>query len=133
MEEASHLFLRDGMTYFAAWSLSSIKSQKASESAIALFTDIGANAALVACGGHIASRRKGPYKVARAHPYNLTQQEQKILKMLVEGLSNLAISEDLCRSRRTVENHVSSILSKLNCKTLLDVALRTQSEPWILP
>lgn len=133
LEEASHLFLRDGMTYFAAWSLNSIKSQKASESAIALFTDIGANAALVACGGHIAVRRKGPYKVARAHPYKLTRQEQKILKMLVEGLSNLAISEDLSRSRRTVENHVSSILSKLNCKSRLDVALRTQSEPWILP
>jgi DNA-binding CsgD family transcriptional regulator/tetratricopeptide (TPR) repeat protein len=133
LKEASNLFLRDGMVYFAAWSLNSIKSPEASESAIALFTNIGANAALIACGGHIAIKRKGPYKVASAHPYKLTQQEQKILKMIVEGLSNLAISEDLCRSRRTVENHVSSILSKLNCKSRLDVALRTQSEPWILP
>ena len=55
-----------------------------------------------------------------------------MLRLLVEGNSNAAIAETLSRSRRTIENHVSSILSKLQAKDRVEVLLRSQSEPWIV-
>jgi NarL family two-component system response regulator LiaR len=43
----------------------------------------------------------------------LTDREQEVLALLVEGLNNLQIAERLVVSRSTVKFHVSSILSKL--------------------
>ena len=76
--------------------------------------------------------QRGPYKSSRNHPYGLTAKEQTVLRLLVEGNSNAAIAETLSRSRRTIENHVSSILSKLQAKDRVEVLLRSQSEPWIV-
>ena len=76
--------------------------------------------------------RRGPYQAARAHPYGLTQKEQDVLRLIASGEDNPAIARRLSRSRRTVENHVSSILNKLGAKNRVEVILRTQSEPWLL-
>lgn len=43
----------------------------------------------------------------------LTDREQEVLELLVEGLNNNQIAERLVVSRSTVKFHVSSILSKL--------------------
>lgn len=45
--------------------------------------------------------------------YNLSDREREILKVMVEGLSNVAIAERLIISQSTVKFHVSNILSKL--------------------
>ncbi|OIK13195.1 hypothetical protein BIV59_06585 [Bacillus sp. MUM 13] len=50
------------------------------------------------------------------HPYNLTNQELKILKCLTHGLSNKDISEKIYLSIGTVKNYISAIYSKLNVK-----------------
>jgi len=44
----------------------------------------------------------------------LTPREMDVLKLLVDGMSNPQIAEELVVSRSTVKFHVSSILAKLN-------------------
>lgn len=52
---------------------------------------------------------------------SLTKREYEVLSLIAEGLSNKEISERLYISEKTVKNHVSSILRKL------DVSDRTQA------
>ena len=56
---------------------------------------------------------------------SLTEREREVLRLLAEGLDNAAIGEALCVTVRTVECHVTSILSKL------DVASRLAAVVWV--
>ena len=76
--------------------------------------------------------KRGPRKEARQHPLGLTAKEQQILPLIVNGLSNREISIKFSRSTRTVENHVASILKKLNVKNRMEAMLRGKNEPWLL-
>ncbi len=48
-----------------------------------------------------------------ASRYDLSRRELEVLRYLAEGDSNRAIADTLSLSERTIENHVSSILAKL--------------------
>jgi len=79
-----------------------------------------------------ASAKRGPYKASRSHPLGLTAKEQVVLSYLSKGLSNREIAEELSRSQRTVEHHVSSILDKLKASNRMAAVLRVQNEPWLV-
>ena len=46
--------------------------------------------------------------------HGVTGREAEVLRLLADGLTNAAIAERLYLSVRTVETHVSSLLSKLH-------------------
>lgn len=59
---------------------------------------------------------------------DLTEREQEILKLLVEGLSNPEIAKRLYVSRSTVKFHVSNVLSKLGAESRTEaVAIAIQN------
>ena len=54
-----------------------------------------------------------PDQVAPALGYDLTVRERGVLALLVEGLSNAEIAEELVISVRTVKSHATHIYDKL--------------------
>ena len=78
------------------------------------------------------SAKRGPYKASRTHPLGLTAKEQVVLGYLSKGLSNREIADELSRSQRTIEHHVSSILDKLKATNRMAAVLRVQNEPWLV-
>lgn len=60
---------------------------------------------------------RGPTKSTRVNPAGLTDRQLGVLSLLSEGLTNAEIADRLVVSVRTVDHHVSSILSKLDVAT----------------
>ena len=56
---------------------------------------------------------RGSRDSTRSNPHGLTKREVEILALLSEGLRNSAIARRLFVSTKTVEHHVSAILTKL--------------------
>jgi DNA-binding NarL/FixJ family response regulator len=60
-------------------------------------------------------RRASP--TTRANPFALTRRELDVLALVAEGRTNAEIANDLFISTKTVDHHVSNILSKLRVST----------------
>lgn len=65
----------------------------------------------------ITNSEKRDYKINDL----LTDQEIKILRGIINGLSNKVIAEDLSLSRRTVETHRANIMKKVGVNNLVDL------------
>lgn len=141
--QAAELWMSMGMPYNSALSLVQVEQSEAEEAlprAYRIFESIGAKAAVIKVREKAKSygllsklprSRRGPYKLTRQHPVGLTAKEQEVLSYIISGSSNQEIASLLSRSQRTVENHVSSILSKLNVANRMEAMLRVQNEPWL--
>ncbi len=76
----------------------------------------------VAEGGFIAEPRlvtqlsTGIADAPPADPDLLSKKEREILKLVAGGLSNREIAEVIHLAEGTVKNHVSNVLTKLNCR-----------------
>jgi DNA-binding CsgD family transcriptional regulator len=67
----------------------------------------------------LGRRTTGAYKRG-----GLTQRQNEILRLIVEGLTNTAIAERLTLSSRTVDMHVSHLLTRLDCRTRAEAVRR---------
>jgi DNA-binding NarL/FixJ family response regulator len=59
---------------------------------------------------------------AKSQEGELSPRETQILKLVAEGASNPEIARSLFLSRKTVERHVSHLLSKLNVRNRTELA-----------
>ncbi len=67
---------------------------------------------------------KSPVREARVSDSDygrLTPREQEIMRMLAEGLPKSEIADRLCISIKTVENHRSNIMKKLDLHSAMDL------------
>lgn len=49
--------------------------------------------------------------------YGLTEREMQVLSLIVEGMTNIQIANELCISQFTAKTHVHSVLQKLSAET----------------
>ena len=110
-EEA--LALADGDTFARLRSLAILDQLGATRVAALLRRGLRANG--------VQQIPRGARLTTRRNPAGLTAREMDILKLLVDGLSNRRIADQLRISAKTVDHHVSSVLSKL------EVASREQA------
>jgi NarL family two-component system response regulator LiaR len=65
----------------------------------------------------------------KINQYDLTEREKEVLALMVQGLNNLEIADQLIVSRSTIKFHVSSVLSKLGAASRTEaVAIAVQNQ-----
>jgi DNA-binding CsgD family transcriptional regulator len=119
-----------GDQYAAALALAQSPAEQAHlhwPQAIEIFTSLGAEPAVRKLRNDarvlgVRGIRRGQYGVARANEFGLTKKELDVLRLLVAGKTNQEISEQLVRSGKTVEHHVSAVLGKLGARNRAEAA-----------
>lgn len=62
----------------------------------------------------------------------LTRRECEVLQLMTDGKSNRAIGEDLFISEKTVKNHVSNILQKMNVNDRTQAVVEAIKNGWVI-
>jgi DNA-binding CsgD family transcriptional regulator len=103
--------------------------EEAQLEALKVFDDFGAERAaahlrrqLRAAG--VRKIPRGPRPASRAAPGGLTPRETEVLALLKQGATNAEIAKALVISPKTVDHHVSAVLSKLGVTSRREAALR---------
>ena len=78
---------------------------------------------------HVTHIPRKPRTSTRNNPFGLTLRQVEILHLLIDGLSNAGISARLHISPKTVDHHVSAILSKLGVHSREQAAALAQEHP----
>jgi DNA-binding CsgD family transcriptional regulator len=82
--------------------------------------------ALREAGGAVPRRRRAAAVPANLAKDGVTTREADVLRLIAQGLPNAEIAQQLYVSIRTVEAHVSSLLSKLGARNRGELMLRTR-------
>jgi signal transduction histidine kinase/DNA-binding CsgD family transcriptional regulator len=62
---------------------------------------------------------------------SLTNRERDVLRLVIDGLTNRAIAEQLSVSTETVKTHVHHIMQKMNAKDRTHVAVLATRQHWV--
>jgi DNA-binding CsgD family transcriptional regulator len=94
--------------------------------AIDIYTDLDAAWDIIRADARLRAHnirrgRRGPRPKPTTGWESLTPTEYKIAQLVAAGHSNPDIATELFLSRRTVETHVSHILTKLNARSRIDI------------
>jgi ATP/maltotriose-dependent transcriptional regulator MalT len=102
--------------------------------ALEIMERLGATAAANALRRRM--RAKGVLKIPRGsrtttrnHPQGLTKREVQVLDLLAQGMKNAAIAKRLFVSTKTVDHHVSAILTKLGVPSREEAVAFARSQP----
>jgi DNA-binding CsgD family transcriptional regulator len=76
--------------------------------------------------GVVAPRGRG--RATRSHVAGLTARQAEVLQLLDRGLTNAEIADNLFISPRTVENHVSALLAKLDALSREEAVRRARED-----
>lgn len=95
---------------------------EAARHALATFETLGAARDADATATWLRNRGVTPPQRIQPSDDSLTRREREVLELVGEGLSNPEIADRLYLSRRTVEHHVASILSKLGLRNRTEAA-----------
>ena len=90
--------------------------------ALSIFEKLNARPAAEMLKNHLRQQGvkgipRGPRPATRQNPAGLTNRELEVLALLAEGLGNAGIAARLSISKKTVDHHVSALLSKLEADT----------------
>jgi len=124
-----------GCPYEHASMLAWYGSEAEQREALKIFEQLGATPALQALRKQMRSQgvrgiARGSRNSTRANPHGLTEREAEILALLSEGLRNAVIAKRLFVSTKTVDHHVSAILTKLGVSSRTQaVAMARQAPP----
>ena len=120
--EAAEAWEVVGCPYQAADALAASRDDADQRRALEIFIELGARPMTRKLTGEMRMRgargiRRGPRRSTRANPARLTPRELEVLSLVAQGLRNADIAERMVVSVKTVDHHVSAILSKLGVKT----------------
>jgi len=59
-------------------------------------------------------------------PFDLTNKEIQVLELVLSGLTNKQISEQLQNSKRTIETHRFNLMRKMEVKNLMDLSKKAR-------
>ena len=130
-EEAARIWESKGLPYDRAIALAH-GDEKAQLEALDSFETLGATAVAAKLRktmrdqGMSVPRGKG--RKTRDHVGGLTARQAEVLQLLDEGLTNTEIADRLFVSPRTVEHHVSAVLTKLDSTTREEAVSRARAE-----
>jgi len=121
--EAAAILHERGCIYDAALALADSGEPAALRQALDELRKMGARAAATVVARRLRELGerdipRGPRPHTCANPAGLTNRELEVLPLLSEGLRNAEIADRLVVSPKTVDHHVSSILRKLDVRTL---------------
>jgi DNA-binding CsgD family transcriptional regulator len=129
--EAAEIWEKKGIPYERALALMH-GSFEARLEALEVFETLGATA--VAAKHRRALRDdgvaipRGKGRETRRHTAGLTARQAEVLQLLDDGLTNTDIADRLFLSPRTVESHVSAVLTKLDSSTRKEAVARGRVE-----
>ena len=124
--EAAALWAAKGCPYEQAIALSQ-GGEADQREAVAIFDRLGAAPAArnlrrrMRADG-VRAIPSGPRSARRDDPAGLTPRQNDVLRLLVDGLANAEIAENLGLSAKTVEHHVSAVLAALDAPSRLAAA-----------
>lgn len=67
-----------------------------------------------------------PKTIKGTNPFELTNKELQVMQLVLSGLTNKQISEQLQNSKRTVETHRFNLMRKMEVKNLIDLSKKAQ-------